>query len=408
MHAHTGNRSALVLSGGGAYGAYEVGVIRALVEGRSPATAGEPIDPQVFAGTSVGSFNAAILAMNKGGIHESAATLESIWRDEVADKSDGRGNGVYRVRGNPVNYFDPRIPGTPVEPVNRFIADISVLSKAAVPRMLHLLTAHSGIFDRVETLVDISAILDIDPFCRLVEKNLDPEILRASHKRLRVMATSWETGEAQEFDFRHMSDDDTWAAIRASAAIPGLFPRVKLWDQTFVDGGVVQNTPLKPALEEGANEIHVVSLNSKLSALPADHLDNTLETFSRVYTAMLSSNVDEDIASARWVNDGVEVMERVANGEELNEAVLTRFARVANVIYKRLRDHHQLPRMVTIHRYFPAKSLGDLFGMLNFHTPAIAAMIDQGYQDALSHDCAASGCVLPAAVGRAAILKAGA
>jgi NTE family protein len=399
MQTQSENRSALVLSGGGAYGAYELGVIKALVEGRNPATAGEAFDPAVFVGTSVGSLNASILAMNKGGLQESVATLESIWRDQVADKGDGRGNGVYRIRGNPVGYFDPRIPGTPAEPMHRIVEDFKVLGKTAVPRMLHLLTAASGLMDRVETLVDISAILDIEPLCDLIERNLDPSVLRASHKKLRVMATSWETGAAEEFDFRHMSDEDTWAAIRASAAIPGLFPRVKLWDQTFVDGGVVQNTPIKPAIEEGADEIHVVSLNPKLSALEPERLDNTVATFSRVYTAMLSANIDEDIASAQWVNDGVEVMERVANGEEMNSELLTRFARVANVIYKRLAEQHRLPRVVTIHRYFPAKSLGDLFGMLNFQTSAINDMIVQGYGDARAHDCAANGCVLTARKG---------
>jgi predicted acylesterase/phospholipase RssA len=60
-------KAGLVLSGGGAFGAYEVGAIKALYSGHSRATAGAPLDPDIFVGTSVGNFNAAVLAMNKGG-----------------------------------------------------------------------------------------------------------------------------------------------------------------------------------------------------------------------------------------------------------------------------------------------------------------------------------------------------
>jgi NTE family protein len=48
--------TALVLSGGGAYGAFSVGVIKALFAGRSPSTGYQPLQPGIFTGTSVGAF----------------------------------------------------------------------------------------------------------------------------------------------------------------------------------------------------------------------------------------------------------------------------------------------------------------------------------------------------------------
>src|SRR5580692_11928836 len=115
MVNESNHTAGLVLSGGGAFGAYEVGVINALYSGKSPATAGVALDAGVFAGTSVGSLNAAILAMNKGGAEASAKRLHDIWIHHVADNGDGRGNGVYRVRGHIGNYLDVRIPGSPLE-----------------------------------------------------------------------------------------------------------------------------------------------------------------------------------------------------------------------------------------------------------------------------------------------------
>src|SRR5258708_3986551 len=57
-------RSALVLSAGGANGAYEGGVVRALFEGASPGTGRLPLAPRIFTGTSVGGYNAAVLAQH--------------------------------------------------------------------------------------------------------------------------------------------------------------------------------------------------------------------------------------------------------------------------------------------------------------------------------------------------------
>ena len=409
MPNDAGTRTAVVLSGGGAYGAYEIGVLKALFGGKSPSTGGGALDPDIFVGTSVGGFNAAVLAMNKGGAAGAIEHLESIWRDQVADKGDGRGNGVYRIRGNPLDYLDPRLPATPLAQLERLIADTTTLGKAAVPRVLNFFSPESRLLDRMEGLVDISAFLNIDPFCHLVESMVEPATLRASGKVLRVMATAWVTGDAQEFDFPRMTDEETWAAIRASAAIPGLFPPVKLWDQTFIDGGVVQNTPIRPAIEESATEIHVISLNPNMAKLPESHIENTIDTFNRVYTAMLASNVAEDVESARWVNDGVEVLERIEAGEDLNSATMARFARVAGVIYRKVRAEGRLPLSLTIHRYYPDQSLGDTFGMLNFHQAAIEGMIQEGYKNAIAHDCQANDCVIaaPASLGRQAASAAG-
>jgi NTE family protein len=388
-------QTGLVLSGGGAYGAYEVGVIKALFEGKCPSTDGKPLDPRVFSGTSVGSFNAAILAMNQGGALAASQRLVALWKEEISDNNDGKGNGVYRIRGNPSEYFDLRTPGSPLEQLNRFIDDTKTLSIAAVPRLLNLLTPDGHPFQRLEGLVDVSAFLNVDPFCHLVQSQVDPTALRASAKALRVTATNWITGDSRDFDFHETTDDHAWAAIRASAAIPGLFPPVKLDGQTYVDGGVVQNTPIMPAIEEGATEIHVISLNPKMTALPIGAIDNTVNTFIRVYMAMLSSKISEDIELARWINEFIDLIERLQAGQPVEGGKMKRFAQLAGIISQSFHEKDELPKMLTIHRYYPARELGALLGMLNFHRPVIDTMIDAGYSDACAHDCKANNCVLP-------------
>jgi NTE family protein len=400
MNGNGPNKSALVLSGGGAYGAYEVGVIKSLFEGKCPSTSGVPLDPDIYTGTSVGNYNAAFLAMNEGGALESGKRLRAIWRDRIADNGDGRGNGVYRLRWNPYDYIDLRVPGSPIKQLQQLIADTASLGRAVAPRMLRFLSPHERLLEHMKDMVDISVFLNIEPFQRLVEDTIKPDAIRGSGKVLSVTATGWLMGDPQEFDFPRMTDKESWAAIRASAAIPALFPPVKLFDEVFIDGGVALNTPLGPAVDAGAVEIHVVSLNPKMMELPAGHIDNTLDTFNRVYSAMLVSKVGEDVASARWINEGIEVLERLEAGEDLNSETMQRFVRVARVIYTRLHQEGKLPNKVTIHRYYPNRALGDMLGMLNFHRGAIDSMIRDGFTDTCAHDCQANNCVIPAVVKR--------
>ena len=53
--------NAVVLSGGGSHGAFAVGVMKALFTGASPAVDFEPLESDIFTGTSVGAFNASIM-----------------------------------------------------------------------------------------------------------------------------------------------------------------------------------------------------------------------------------------------------------------------------------------------------------------------------------------------------------
>src|SRR2546430_8141205 len=153
MSSHPAKKSAVVLSGGGAYGAYEVGVIKALFEGRCPSTSGVPLDPDIYTGTSVGNYNAAFLAMNEGGALESNKKLHALWTDRIADNGDGRGNGVYRIRGNPFGYTDLRTPGSPIEQLRRLITDTTSLGLAAAPRLLNLLSPDERLLERMKDLV---------------------------------------------------------------------------------------------------------------------------------------------------------------------------------------------------------------------------------------------------------------
>src|SRR5678816_1133517 len=100
---------AITLSGGGAYGAFEVGVLKALLGGHAPITGGEPLDPRIFTGTSAGAYNSAVLlSIDTEKPAERVAHLERIWLDEVMESPARGGNGCYYIRGDVRRYIDPK------------------------------------------------------------------------------------------------------------------------------------------------------------------------------------------------------------------------------------------------------------------------------------------------------------
>ncbi|HEV2846723.1 MAG TPA: patatin-like phospholipase family protein, partial [Thermoanaerobaculia bacterium] len=97
-------RQAIILSGGGANGAYEVGILKALFSGKCRGVTAP--EPEFFFGTSVGSYNAAYLVSQWGEFGTAAVSnLERTWFEEI---SGGAGsNGVFRFRGDPGYFLDP-------------------------------------------------------------------------------------------------------------------------------------------------------------------------------------------------------------------------------------------------------------------------------------------------------------
>jgi NTE family protein len=186
---------ALVLSGGGSKGAYEVGVLKHLLGDLRT-------DYDLFAGVSVGAINASYLACFADP-EAAVSALEKLW----AGMSNAK---VYK------NWFPPYI---------------SALWKPSV--------------------------YDSSPLWKLIREELAifPAAVKASGKKLRIGSTGLDTGTYQIFD---ETFHDVPTAVLASSAFPALLTPVELDGQLWTDGGVKSTTPLKAAIQAGATDIDVV------------------------------------------------------------------------------------------------------------------------------------------------------
>jgi len=182
---------ALVLSGGGAKGAYEAGVAAVLAE------RGLPI--RLVAGSSAGALNAAMIADGR------VDRLDALWRGLSRDR-------VYALRTR-------------------------VFFAGLLPGWLTLLA-----LDRAGSL------FDPQPLRELIDATVDLERIRASPVRLLVVTTDLARREPRLFDNRTLTRE----ALMAAAAVPGAFPAVEVDGALLVDGGLTGRAPVLEALAAGA------------------------------------------------------------------------------------------------------------------------------------------------------------
>lgn len=255
--------TAIVLSGGGARGAYEAGVVAGIVEvrGRHAPTAA-PFS--IFTGTSVGAINAAFLAahadrpdMNIEGLLDQWRGLElkkHVSLDPMRFLTGARlGRRIARWRGEGDEHWgrsliDPKALERLVEdelPYERLHHNVqSGVVRGLVVAALEISTARTTLFAELAPGQTFSPTRD-------PRRLLRPTMIRAGH-------------------------------VLASAAIPLLFPARRIGGRFYCDGGIRFNTPISPAIRCGANKLVVVSLLYPRPAL-GDEESELLDIHERAY-----------------------------------------------------------------------------------------------------------------------------
>jgi NTE family protein len=228
--------TAIVLPGGGARAAYQVGALRGVAR-----ILGQParLPFRVISGTSAGAINAAMLAIHADSFRRGIARLARWWRNIEADQ-------VYH-------------------------ADLATLSTHGMHWMTSVLTGRPG-------PPEAAYMLDNGPLAALLARHLefariDSQIAAGSLRALGINATSYTSGQAVTFyqasplvaPWRRTRRRGEGAAIAvahllASTAIPFIFPAQRVGDDYYADGSVRQITPLSPALHLGARRILVIAV----------------------------------------------------------------------------------------------------------------------------------------------------
>ena len=394
-------RDAVILSSGAAKGAYALGVMRALFTGEAGGVEGR-VDPDIFTGTSVGAYNAAIMSSAPGRpLLAALDRLEWLWRHRIANAPGGCGNGVFRLRGLPVQEIDLGCLERPFRAAAEVIEDYGVLATQGMERALRFARSRLPLPARLLETIDAAAFFDGRPVDRLIRSTLDLDDLARSRRRVAVATCRWSDGRARVFSKRQITGRFGFEPILASIAIPGLFPFVHIDGEPYVDGGLSMATPLKPAIRMGATHLHVIYLDPLLRDLEFPESANTLDVFTRVLAILMAENVNHDIRQARRINRGLSLLRAARRGRgraldlkrKLGESDTVAALGALHEDIGAVEPPEERLRHLVIHRYRPEGDLGGGAELLNFSLRQIDCLIDRGYEETVRHDCAESGCV---------------
>jgi NTE family protein len=275
---------ALVLSGGGARAAYQVGVLKAVAE-VLPQTASNPFT--IICGTSSGAINAASLASGADNFHQSVHNLAGIWQ---------------RIAPHKIHYVG----------YNQLIKS-----------SLKLLGAffHSGIA-RGRPL----SLLDNTPLFHFLVENIRLEkldnLIDSGHLHaLNITALAYRTGESINFFQGHPSIE-SWDSARrigkqanisiqhlmASSALPAIFPAVRIEQEYYGDGAIRQTAPMSSALHLGADKIFVIGVNGRgpTNTSQKFHSPSLAQIGGQLLNSAFLDAMEEDILMLERFNDFLE------------------------------------------------------------------------------------------------------
>ena len=232
--------TALVLAGGGARAAYQVGVLKAIAE-LLPDPAVNPFP--VICGTSAGAINALALASNAGDFANGIQRLNTVW-------ANFRCNQVYRSDW----------PGVVAQAMRWTGANLMGIGRRAPTSLLdnrplrHLLEKHLH-FGKIQGALNQGHLQAIS-VSAFGYQSAESVCFYQAHERIKPWSRHRRVGIQTQLGIDHMM---------ASAAIPLLFMPVRIGREWFGDGAVRQRAPISPALHLGADRVLVIGLSDNLA-----------------------------------------------------------------------------------------------------------------------------------------------
>lgn len=358
----------LVLSGGGARGAYQAGVVKAIATIAKEAKISRPLP--ILTGVSAGAVNAAFIASKADDLMTAAEELAAMWSKITADQ-------VFRT-------------------------DVLSASRSG----LRLFTdAALGAFYKKKLS---RSLLDTSPLSAFLEEKIpfqriDKNISSGHIDSLAVTATNYMN--AMSVTFVHgPPETPMWTRSRrisqpakirkehvmASSAIPLFFPPVKVGNYHFGDGCLRNNAPLSPAIHLGANRLIVVSVRRPDSR--AAKADTEVEpSFARILgvilNALLLDSIETDVERMSRVNTTISYVPAKQRSDLVLREIDYIWLRPSQDLGRLAGElFHRLPQVI---RYLvsglgSSRDAAELTSYLLFDPDFCGQLVHMGYQDTMA------------------------
>lgn len=362
-------RVGLVLTGGGARAAYQVGVLRAISE-MLPVDA--PCPFPIICGTSAGAINATVLAVNAGNFRHAVRQLVTVWKNFHV-------HHVYRA--------------DPLGVIHNSIKWLAAGFTAGLARKTPV------------------SLLDNSPLEKLLQTHVKFERIQESIDRgclyaFSITCSGYTSGQSVTF-FQGAPGLEPWhrarrigipATIRldhlmASSALPFIFPATHINREYFGDGSMRQIAPVSPALHLGANRLFVIGVGRQLQAqqerIKTESYPSLAQIAGHCLNSIFLDSLEVDLERLQRINRTLAIMPpelRAKNNMALHE-VDFRVISPSEALEKiALSYTDRLPRTIRALLYTVGalkKSGSNLVSYLLFEKEYCRALIKLGYNDTM-------------------------
>ncbi len=367
----------LVLPGGGARAAYQVGVLKAISELMPDSN---PFS--IISGTSAGAINASLLASRSQSLKEAVEVLSSVWCNFKTNK-------VYRTE-------------TTVMLKSIFQWLLTVSSGGVLAKNPKSLLDNSPLRQLLEDTINLEGIKN-----NIDKGNLDAFAITAASYSSKKSVTFFQS-EQNDIDWERflrvgVKTDILIDHLMASIALPLIFPAVKINNEYFGDGAMRQATPLSPAIRLGAEKLLIITTDSKS---PNNQLtDNQIypsigEVGGYMLDALFTGGLLSDLERLDRVNQIIE--------NSRSNIVQTSTKKMNHIEYLVISPSRDIKKIAKDHfSNVPysikllMKGLGlknrnesELLSFLLFESSFTSSLIELGYEDGMRKQSAIEGIVI--------------